>query len=191
MGETKMLEFVMEGHDGAGKSTVLAGVKKKLEQKGITTKIHAPFYLVKELIPEDDIFCYWKNRANTAVNLLSKAIKQAREQPSNPQVLLFDRHWMTIFSEIENTPLENNWNDFPPTFFLQAAPNVTKSHERFTYDCPFTNNDEEITKYYHIFNNLTQKYSYHILGKYLVTCKQQDLTPIVDDICSKIEEKLF
>lgn len=178
-----MLEFVLEGHDGAGKSTVLRGVSETLTSHGFTNEVYAPFHMVREQIPEKDIYPYWNNgMAEEALDLLREVIRSIRRgaQTSRPDVLLYDRHWMTIFSEIDGTNLATEWDDFPPTFFLEAPPSVTKAHKQFSYEVPFTTSDEQIAGYHRKFLGLAEKYSVHLAGRFYVATKTQDLTPIVN-----------
>ena len=184
-----MLEYVIEGHDGSAKTPVSLGVKKRLENMSYSVGLYAPFQIVNAQIPEVDIYLYWKKDETTskALTLLSDVIKSNREDAikNNVDVVLYDRHWLTILGEIDHR--ENfKWNDFKPTFFLEAPVSKTMDCKRFSFDIPWTDSVDTIDSYYHKYLGLIEKYSEHVIDRYRVNTRTQPLDPIIDSITDYI-----
>ncbi len=186
----KMIEFVIEGHDGSAKTPIAEGVRDKLDELGYSVSLYEPFQLVKEKIPEEDIYFYWGDgRAKEAVNIIKGMIQEIRDN-NKANIVLYDRHWMTVFSEIDSTPLVNGWVDFPPTFFLKVKPEITRQRNKFSYDIPFTSNNQQIQGYFNRYNQLAEKYSEHIVGNFEVLKNRIDLTIPIDLIVNCILKRL-
>jgi len=190
-----MLEYVIEGHDGAAKTPVTLGVKKRLEELEYKVEICAPFQTANNIIPEPDIYMYWKNedKAKEALTILSGIVDESRTRAKerNVDIILYDRHWMTIIGEIYQRPgLEELWQDFLPTFFLEAPVEKTLDCKRLSFDVPWTSSVERISQENHKYLNLAKVYTDHVVGHYVVKTRDQPLEPIVDSITNKILEDL-
>ena len=127
------------------------------------------------------------------LGLLSDVISCARDEASRhgADVLLFDRHWMTILVEIDDRRLLRAcWEDMVPTFFVSAPPAKTKACDRFSYALGWTSSDERVEYYYQRYLEIVRRYPQHLLGTYDVLHKRQPLDPIITDIVGKILETL-
>ncbi len=189
-----LLELVIDGHDGAAKTPVVEGVRERLIERGYSVGAYAPFQLVKKRIPEPNINSYWDDgRTGLAVDLLRGVIEEVRGT-STEQVILYDRHWMTIFTEIEGTELAKRWDDFPPTYFMSiATPEIIKGRKRFDPSFRHTASDQVIEEYCRRYNQLAELHSSHIVGRFVVNEQRVDLTVPINEITryalSKLESR--
>ena len=187
-----MLEYVIEGHDGSAKTPIAGGIKNNLTALGYQCKVYSPFHIANSLIDEDDIYVYWKTgREKTAVELLQKVIHSIRTQNFHLDVLIFDRHWLTVLGEIDDHEnLRNLWADFPPTFFIEAPIHKTLDCKRFSYETLWTSSNEQVEYYYHRLLNLAQKYKQYIIDQFIVETRIQPLDPIINSITQRIQYDL-
>ena len=186
-----MKQYVIEGHDGSGKTPIAKGVKSLLIKHNLRVDICAPFQIANSMIPEQDIYFYWKDPSNAkkAIGLLSGIINQCEERARKEglDVLLYDRHWLTVLGEIDHRPkLRQLWTNFQPTFFIEAPVNKTLDCKRFSFDVPWTSSIEVITDYYYKYLRLIEKYSQYIVGRYKVESRTQPLDPIINSITDYI-----
>jgi predicted ATPase len=188
-GKLKMLEYVIEGHDGSAKTPIVDGVKNRLERAGLVVEVCAPFQVVNNQIEEEDIYLYWQNDEMTtkALELLSNAINYARQKAKDngADILLYDRHWLTIVGEIDHRN-KFEWEDYRPTFFIEAPVEKTMDCKRFSFAIPWTSSVEVITDCYDKYLVLAEKYSEHIVQKYRVEKRTQPLGGIIDSIYDHI-----
>ena len=183
-------EFSIDGHDGAAKTPIAEGVKAQLEASGLRVKLCAPFHLANDCVPGGEIYPYWETdeKAQEAIDLLKNLIANFRRecQEEKIDVALYDRHWMTVFAEIEGRPTQAHWTNFVPTFFIEAPPEKTTACSRFSLEIPWTTSIDQVERYYHRYLLLAQRYPKHIVDRFTVTDKRQPLTPIIDAICTHI-----
>jgi thymidylate kinase len=187
-----MLEYVIEGHDGAAKTPIANGVKKELEKENLTVIVRNTFQMANALL-NHDIYHLWQNddNAELAVNLLKLVVNNIRQeaQEKNADVILYDRHWVTVMGEIQGREsLQDQWSYFPPTFFIGAPIEKTLECSRFSYEIPWTSSNEVIEQGRQKHLQIANKYQEHILGTYEVKTKDQPLNPIINDITRKILE---
>lgn len=124
----QLRQIAFEGIDGAGKTTTIAIVKRMLEQDGAQVQVAAPYREATEQY--GDIYAMWQDklRVGMAVRAVTEVIDdaQARAIANGADVLLYDRHWMTAFAEIDsNSAAKLRWgNRFVPTAFLRLSPDT-------------------------------------------------------------------
>jgi hypothetical protein len=191
--EDKMLEFALDGTDGSAKTPICEGVLSELTRKGIKSTSFDPFQEVRKLIPESDIYPYWKDgRAETALHLIQQVVEQCREDSLRKgiDVLLYDRLWLTLFTEIDDTPLASQWNHFVPTFILTAPREIIVKRPGFSYGLPFSSSDQMLDDYHSKYLTLSKKYSSPIFGSYEINALRVDLRPIIKDITTKIVSRI-
>lgn len=186
-----MKEFSIEGHDGAAKTPIAEQVKEKLQHLGLAVELYAPFHIVKDKIPEKDIYFYWGDNEKTkqAISLLSEIVNSLRKNAiqRGVDIILYDRLWLTIMVEINTRPeLSELWTIFSPTFFITCPPEKTINSKRFSFQVPWTSSKEQVQDYYDRYNEVAQKYSKYIIEQYRVEAREQSLEPIVDSIVSHI-----
>lgn len=188
-----MLEFAIDGHDGAAKTPILQAVEQQLVSAGLRVWRCAPFHIANAQ-HGGDVYPLWAHDDSTR-QLLERlrdvlAGERRLAQEENAQVLLFDRHWMTILVEIDGRQAVGSlWVDFVPTFFVQAPPSKTKACDRFSYDLGWTSSDERVDYYYHRYLDIARRYPQFLLGQYEVVHKRHPLDPIVTDVTQKILDR--
>lgn len=137
-----MRELAIEGLDGSGKTTVVSEVAGQLEDWGLAVQTYAPYRLANELVGED-IYPLWKsdNGARMVIGIMKKVLQQTRSQALEEEsdVILFDRHWMTAFTEIGGRPgLMQVWGeDLPPTAYLRVSPEIARARSQNDRDKPW------------------------------------------------------
>ena len=209
-----MREWVVDGSDGSAKSPILARVRQRLEEAGLTVLVRAPFAMVNaervqelaaamDLGDEElsqrqrlsaDIFFLWADvlvGAPAAIDLLSRAIERGRGEAMEIEadVLLWDRHWLTAMGEIGAWPhLVKRWgDDLPPLFFLWAPPSQTRSSRRFSEEIPWTSSDSTMAETNKRLEGLCEgPYKDRVAGRFEVRSRTQDLGPIVETITQTI-----
>jgi hypothetical protein len=184
-----MRELVIEGHDSAAKTPIAEGVKRELQSRGVRAEVYAPFRRVNAKIPEPDMYLYWAEDATArrAVELLASEIALVREEARERgvEVVIYDRHWMTVLSEIEHRPaLRALWEDFLPTFFVEAPPVKTMSAERFSFGVPWTSSAEKVAYYYQVYLALAERYARHIVARFRIEMHNEPREPIIGSIAA-------
>lgn len=166
---TKPREIAFEGIDGAGKTTVIELVKDQLEQEGLTVVSAAPFVRATELLGRDT-YPMWKDhmQSHLALKSVKLAVHEARSVATEAEadVLLWDRHWMTLWSDIEHDAcLKTEWKtDFPPVAFLRldaatARRRIGETHEPWATDV-------ELGRYAGIYDRLAFQFPARVHGIY-------------------------
>ena len=124
----RIREIAFEGIDGAGKTTTISIVKRMLAQDGAQVEVVAPYR--EAAAHHGDIYEMWQDKVGVglAVRAITEVIDDAhaRAIANGADVLLYDRHWMTAFAEIDdNGAAKLRWgNRFVPTAFLRVSPDV-------------------------------------------------------------------
>lgn len=187
-----MIEIAIDGMDGSGKSTIIKETKKSLVAEGYTTEIYAPYRLANQRILEDDLYTYWSDgRAGEALNIVQDTIIDCRDR-SNADIILYDRHWMTAFTEIHGTEHVNDWYvSMVPTFVMNAPPTTIKARRQSTLDDELTSSDVLLADYSKRYENLVQIYAEHIIGSFETDKIHFDHKVPVDTLVDKIKEMII
>ncbi|HNO71073.1 MAG TPA: hypothetical protein PKO16_04790 [Bacteroidia bacterium] len=116
MKENDTITIALDGHDGSGKTTISKLVASTL--KGIYVR---PFAGSKgiALIEAADQEDY-----DLVLQIGNESIQDIYNQHSN-DLLIFDRHWMTVLSLVPEN-FWNKWLFFPPTILCWANLAITK-----------------------------------------------------------------
>lgn len=108
--------LALEGHDGAGKTTLAARLADALGGRHVR-----PFAgTAGELM----LWSALRGDAAFARDLARRAIDRARDVNRDARVLVFDRHWMTI-STLLPEAMWDAWAPRPPTALLLASLDAT------------------------------------------------------------------
>jgi len=178
-----MLEFAIDGHDGAAKTPVATKVSAKLQSLGYKTIVFESFIEANRRINKN-IYPCWQENPQMAMELMESVLKESAS--SNVDVIIYDRHWMSIIVQLFGTALEKQWTRFIPTFYMQAPIEKTVACERFSWDIPWTHSKEQLEHWITTYDATSKKYAQHILGTYVVSTREQCLKPIENDILKKI-----
>ena len=137
-----MKEIAIEGLDGSGKTTVVNNVAEQLKREGLAVQTFAPYRLANEFAGED-IYPLWKsdNGAKMVIGIMKKILRGVRTQAleEGSDVIVFDRHWMTAFTEIGSRPdLIHKWGeDLPPAAYLRVSPEIARGRSQNDIDKPW------------------------------------------------------
>ncbi len=165
-------EIAIEGLDGTGKTTVANLLWFHFTAQEIPTAICAPYKDVKAEYGSD-IYPLWKSDrgAEMCIDLIKGAIQTARQKALDDKkaILIYDRHWMTAFTEIAAHPhLVERWGDeFVPTAYLRVSPETAR---RRAQDDPDTQapwmQKRNYENYSTCYETLCRNYGQHLLGIY-------------------------
>ncbi len=118
-----MRQIGIEGIDGAGKTSVADRLEELFTEDGLKVSRFSPYRMVR-----GNIYELWKTDqgATIAIDALRAVFKRCEQQSTRDgsDVVIYDRHWMTAFTEISDRPaLIEAWGDvFVPTALIAASP---------------------------------------------------------------------
>jgi hypothetical protein len=208
--EPKIVELVIEGHDGAAKTPIVNGVFQRLSEEGHKVKACAPFSEANSALGRD-IYEFWisgsKEKIIEGLKILRGIVQKTRDDfaktLNNEEVgvLIFDRGWMTLLRALDEVPeglisdddstLNDEvkfWTDnIPPTVFGVTTPEITRDCEKFSRDIPWTATDNLLNEDYDRRLELASLHQDNIVHQYQRTDKRQNLTPIIEDIVQIIK----
>ena len=111
-----MKVLVLDGHDGSGKTSIAQFVAQKLEGR----YIHPFSGNLGDLIA----WSYRRKRYDLTNMAARGAIDQVLEIHQDASLLVFDRHWLTLFSVLPPA-FFSDWLPFPPTVLCWTDPQTT------------------------------------------------------------------
>lgn len=174
-----MREIALDGIDGSGKTTVAELLKSQLEVDGQRVAIHRPYHEAASLLGQD-LYDLWSSDegALTAIETLEQTFDQARESAhaNGTDVIIYDRHWMTAFTEIGDKPhLVSRWKEenFVATALLRVTPQIAAKRSSNDIDEAWMNR-ESLLRYDASYSALATIYGRHLLGIYR---SDSDITP--------------
>ena len=110
------LQLVIDGHDGAGKTTLAARLAEALGGRHVR-----PF---SGTLGALQLWCGERGDAEFTGELARRAIEYAIEQHRDARVIVFDRHWMTVCTLLPEA-MWGRWQPPPPTALCAASLPVT------------------------------------------------------------------
>jgi thymidylate kinase len=162
--------LALEGIDGSGKSTTANVLADMLTREGLTVATFAPYRLANAELGED-VYDMWHDadRAKHAVDAVTTVLDQCERQAEDEavDVVIYDRHWMTAFTEIRDNPdLIKQWGDhFVMTALLKVAiPTAMKRCENDLDEIWMQ--QRELERYHVKFCALAAKYGKYLFGLY-------------------------
>ena len=185
-----MKQLAIEGINGSGKTPALVIAKDLLANAGISSDTYAAYHLVRDKIEEPDSFDLWADRPEQAVALLHETLNEieADARARNLDVLLFDRHWLTAYTQAETNPeIITMWGDrhVPTVLFTSPSHHLTRLAER---GYPHEWLQAESLEYYRqLYDQLYERYAKHFLGRFTVASSTQDLAPIAHQLVTLIK----
>lgn len=186
-----MKKLAIEGINGAGKTPTLAHVQALCETDGLVADQYAAFHLVRDKIDEPDIFNLWADRPQLAVRKLHETFDEIEADARARQldVLLFDRHWLTVFTQAETNPAINDyWGDrFVPTVLLTSPTNHLRRLSERGYKAQWLQQDE-LEYYRQLYDTLYDRHTENFLGRFVVSSSTQDLRPVAQELYSLITD---
>jgi thymidylate kinase len=167
----------LEGIDGSGKTSVAHAMVEQLSAEGLSAEVFAPYRAANDILGED-IYGLWETNegAGKAISLLHDVMRQRETQAADEgtDVLIYDRQWMTAFTEITGRPaLEQQWTHFVPAALLNAAPAVAQRRIRNDQEASWSTLEQQHA-YAVGFGRLALGMRRHVLGWYR---SAEDVTP--------------
>ncbi|NCU37648.1 hypothetical protein EOL96_01115 [Candidatus Saccharibacteria bacterium] len=162
-------EIAFEGIDGTGKTTVINKISHRLEGEGVVVATAAPFARANELLGTDT-YDLWTDpvQRHIALRAVKQATREARADADSigADVLLWDRHWMTLWCDIEHAAcLKLEWQgDFVPVALLRTEPET--AHQRIGETEEPWATLQELGRYAAAYNRLAFQFPHLLHGIY-------------------------
>jgi thymidylate kinase len=182
-----MIEKIcIEGIDGAGKTTIANRLAEMLIKDGVKATVVSPHHLANERLGRNT---YEMCRDNTQAKLAIQTLKEIfmETEQSTDGVIIYDRHWMTAFTDMGNDPeLVEEWGDtFVPAALMMVSPDIASSRIGNDLDEPWSQ-PAELEKYERRYTELARGNFKHMLGVYRTDA---DLT--VEMIANAIRSDMY
>jgi len=163
-----MKEIAIEGLDGAGKTSVAQELADIYANEGLRAHVAAPYRLAEKKLGAD-LFPLWRSDrgAEMAIDVIHGALMDTQEEHADADVLIYDRHWMTAFTEIAGRPeLVARWGDtFVPTAYLRVDPAVARARAGNDETSPWME-ERNFQGYAGRYTALCHEMGEHLLGIY-------------------------
>jgi deoxyadenosine/deoxycytidine kinase len=143
--------IVLDGHDAAGKTTLAARLAEELGGLHVRPFAGTVGQLMLWSAGQGE-FAFTSNLARQAIDY-TLAVNQA-------PLLIFDRHWLTLFSLLPES-YWSAWESLPPTVLCWASLETTLSRlaARAEVEIPL----EEHLHYLSLYRNIAERFGCHIL----------------------------
>lgn len=114
--------IIFDGHDGSGKTTWALMTAEYL--KGFTNARYVKPYngSLGDLIA----WLFEQNRIDLLNSLALAAIQKIENENSDASVLVYDRHWLSIFTLLTEDRYFQMWGALPKTFVCWTTPEITE-----------------------------------------------------------------
>lgn len=165
-----MRKVAIEGLDGSGKTTVSHALAEHFTAQGLHTRVVS---LYREANAEfgSNLYDLWVDptHAPDAIRHLKDTLERIETEAvaSEVDVLIFDRHWMTIFTDIVDDPeLVRLWGDaFVPTAYLRVQPEIARQRAVNDQHEPWMT-PEAYSQYQQKYEGLCRQFGHAVLGVY-------------------------
>lgn len=176
----------IEGIDGAGKTSVADRLEELLKEDGLKVSRFSPFRMVR-----GDTYGLWKtdDGAHMAIDALRTVFRRCDEQAQHDgsDVAIYDRHWMTAFTEIaDRSALVEAWGDaFIPTALIAASPESATARLSNDGESEWSRLDAQ-KEYAQRYHRLALGHYVHMLGIY-----RNDGDVTIDMIARSIRSDMY
>jgi len=144
--------IVLDGHDGAGKTTLSMSLANSFD--GTYVK---PF---NDTLG-DMIAWLWKNnKFDLADNIARMSIKKILDEYKHSELLIFDRHWMSLFTVLPHE-FREHWLPLPSTILIWA--NISCTIDRLRKRKEHYGNVKEHSYYIDLYKQLAYEYDIPII----------------------------
>ena len=103
--------IALDGHDGAGKTTLAHMLAEHLEGQYVK-----PY---SDSLGDMIAWLYRRNNMELADLLSRTAVEKVIDDNPSPKVLVFDRHWLSMFTVLPQK-YHDQWRPLPPTILCWA-----------------------------------------------------------------------
>lgn len=185
----KVIEIAVEGVDGVGKSSVVAALAERLTPFSRPYTCN-PYHTARRINGGDDIYPLWATFSGSvkAVDLLKSAFSEERDKAAeaDAQLIVFDRHWLTAFTEIGNDPeLVEAWGeDMPRTALLiPTGEHIARVEDTDIWDQP-----TEREQYKRRYQEQAWAHFPQMIGHYLMDRRNMDWS--VEAVSTQIDSDM-
>jgi len=190
-----MRPLVVEGHKGAGKTPLIAAMRKSLEDGGIKHHIAEPWQAAIKEFGTDPFYLFTDNdRAREIVEFLSGYVRRTLAETDDDTLLVFDRQWLTFLTSITLIDTEGAgfsqaqyrqyFKSFmkcePWTFFIASTPYVLKNRASRKGPPPWNEDVDNWTRL-----RLFSKYRNLFGGIYWVRKSRIDMDELANSILTQ------
>jgi hypothetical protein len=176
------LEIVVDGTDGAGKTTCVQFLVANLADLGLTVAQHAPYRSV-------EVYPLWDTAPAQAAATITAVMQQFRAAHPHADILVWDRGWPTAFISTTDLRAQALFAPFPAaTILLLSTTGRTRDKAR-TKHAPgeWVTDDALIERYHAAYHQLTSPPGHPML-RYLPDDNNMfDLPVIRRDLLSVLE----
>lgn len=144
------VHLVIDGHDGAGKTTLAAWLAEELG--GVHVR---PF---KGILGEQMLHSSERGDFRAAALLAWRGVESVLES-QGASILVFDRHWMTVFTLLPET-FWGDWLPVPPTTLCWSTLETTRKRLRLRGEAVDGVNHEH---YLPLYRDLGDRFGCHLL----------------------------
>jgi hypothetical protein len=113
------LEVVVDGTDGAGKTSFVTHLLEHCRSLGLRAASHAPYR-------EREVYPLWADEPERAAQLITEILDRRRAESAHLDVLIWDRGWPTAYITTDNPRARSSFLPLPPvTILLLGTPEMT------------------------------------------------------------------
>lgn len=117
-------ELVIDGTDGAGKTSLVRHLLEHCQRRGLRAAAHAPYR-------EREVYPLWAREPERAARIVTEVIAHRRAERAQLDVLLWDRGWPTAYITTEDPRARAAFLPLPPvTVLLLGTPEMTRAKVR-------------------------------------------------------------
>lgn len=144
--------LVLDGHDGAGKTTLAQALAAKIDGKYVK-----PF---NDSLGDMIAWLYKKKNYELTDIVSRTAIEKIYDENKEVNCLIFDRHWLSMFTVLPEKYFKN-WGNLPKTFLCWADMETT--HKRLIDRGEKILKDDNHQYYCYLYKKLAQEYGVTII----------------------------
>ncbi len=175
-----MIDIVIDGTDGSGKTSCVTAIKSYLQNLEFSVESCAP-YRVKE------VYHLWQEKPLVAAQKIADIMNNFREKNVGKNIIIWDRGWPTAFISTDHPELKKILKPFPAiTILLLSTKERTYSKaKKNNLQGVWVKDSDLIDRYNRAYHNLTHE-TENIFRFYPDESDMFDLSII----CKKIESEI-
>lgn len=118
------LELVVDGTDGAGKTSFVTHLLEHCRSLGLRTASYAPYR-------EREVYPLWADEPERAAQIITEILDRRRAESAHLDVLIWDRGWPTAYITTDHPRARAAFLPLPPvTVLLLGTPEMTRAKVR-------------------------------------------------------------
>jgi len=155
------IEIVIDGTDGAGKTSFVNFLLKKIRTRSLTVDTVAPYR-------EQEVYPLWEQQPLQAAKIINGIIEAHRIRLQHLDCIVWDRGWPTAFVSTDNATARDCFNPLPTTTILLLGSTQKTRAKALQLNSPGEwVSDDALIDYYNIrYHALPQTYQQATLACY-------------------------